>query len=89
MFALCDPFCRYTLTFLSASDESVFDDYVYNARLKKEADSLQHWRSVAANLRQLSDFHTWLHADHLCYAVPRQHEFGKQTISDPKLLESY
>jgi hypothetical protein len=25
----------------------------------------------------------------LCYAVQRQHEFGKRTIDDPKLLESY
>eukprot|EP00878_Enallax_costatus_P030715 GHUV01033494.1.p1 GENE.GHUV01033494.1~~GHUV01033494.1.p1 ORF type:complete len:142 (+),score=31.45 GHUV01033494.1:214-639(+) len=83
-----DPY-RYSLTFLSASDEGVFDDYVYNARLGKEAGSLQHWRSVASGLRKLSDFHAWLHADHLCYAVPRQHEFGKRTIKDPKLLESY
>lgn len=80
---------RYSLTFLSASDEGVFDDYVYNARLGKEAGSLQHWRSVAGGMRRLSDFHTWLHADHLCYAVPRQHEFGQRTIKDPKLLESY
>jgi hypothetical protein len=25
----------------------------------------------------------------LCYAVPRQHEFGKRTIQDQRLLDSY
>lgn len=81
--------CRFSLTFLSASDKGVFDEYVYNARLEKEAGSLAHWQSVAAGLSNLADFHQWFYHEHLCYAVPRQHEFGKRTIQDPRLLDSY
>jgi hypothetical protein len=81
--------CRFQLTFLSASDTGVFDDHVYSARLIKEAASLAHWHAVAPSLPDLAAVHTWLFSDHLCYAVQRQHEFGKRTIDDPKLLESY
>lgn len=87
--AATDCCCRYSLTFLSASDEGVFDDHVYNARLDKEAGSLAHWQRVAAGLQNLAAFHDWLYSDHLCYAVPRQKEFGKRTIQDQRLLESY
>jgi hypothetical protein len=68
------------LTFLSASDEGCFDQYVYSARLQKEAASLAHWQGVATGLRSLPELQAWLHSDHLCYAVQRQHEFGKRTI---------
>eukprot|EP00882_Tetradesmus_deserticola_P029766 GHRQ01033368.1.p1 GENE.GHRQ01033368.1~~GHRQ01033368.1.p1 ORF type:complete len:194 (+),score=90.96 GHRQ01033368.1:89-670(+) len=80
---------RFSLTFLSASDEGCFDEAVYAARLTKEAASLAHWQGVAAGLRSLPELQAWLHSDHLCYAVQRQHEFGKRTIKDQKLLESY
>ncbi|WIA12187.1 hypothetical protein OEZ85_012258 [Tetradesmus obliquus] len=80
---------RFSLTFLSASDEGCFDDHVYSARLQKEAGSLAHWQGVAGGLRSLPELHGWLHSDHLCYAVQRQHEFGKRTIEDEKLLKSY
>lgn len=75
--------------FVSASDEGVFDDYVYNARLHKEAGSLAHWQRVSEGLTGFPAFHQWFFAEHLCYAVPRQHEFGKRTIQDQKLLDSY
>lgn len=81
--------CRYSLTFLSASDDGVFDHHVYNARLGKEAGSLAHWQQVAAGLEDWAAFHRWFFADHLCYAVQRQHEFGKRTIKDQRLLDSY
>lgn len=81
--------CRFSLTFLSASDEGVFDDHVYNARIGKEAGSLALWQPVAPTLPDLAAFHQWFHSTHLCYAVPRQHEFGKRTIQDQKLLDSY
>jgi hypothetical protein len=71
---------RFSLTFLSASDEGCFDEYVYSARLQKEAASLAHWQGVAGGLRSLPELQAWLHSDHLCYAVQRQHEFGKRTI---------
>eukprot|EP00882_Tetradesmus_deserticola_P033161 GHRQ01037852.1.p2 GENE.GHRQ01037852.1~~GHRQ01037852.1.p2 ORF type:complete len:182 (+),score=46.13 GHRQ01037852.1:473-1018(+) len=71
---------RFSLTFLSASDEGCFDEAVYAARLTKEAASLAHWQGVAAGLRSLPELQAWLHSDHLCYAVQRQHEFGKRTI---------
>jgi hypothetical protein len=80
---------RFSLTFLSSSDEGVFEPDVYAARLDKEAGSLAHWQAVASGLGSLADFHAWLFADHLCYAVPRQGEFGKRTIEDQRLLESY
>lgn len=81
--------CRFSLTFLSASDDGVFDDTVYDARLGKEAGSLKHWQQVAGTLPNLQAFHQWFFSDHLCYAVPRQHEFGKRTIQDQRLLDSY
>jgi hypothetical protein len=74
---------------VSASDEGVFDHDVYNLRLGKEAGSLAHWLQVAATLPDLAAFQQWIHAEHLCYAVPRQHEFGKRTIADQRLLDSY
>lgn len=83
------PVCRFSLTFVSASDEGVFDQDVYSLRLGKEAGSLAHWESVAATLPDLAAFQQWIHTDHLCYAVPRQHEFGKRTIADQRLLDSY
>lgn len=80
---------RYSLTFLSASDEGVFDAHVYNTRLGKEVGSLTNWEAAAADLPDLPAFWQWIHTDHLCYAVPRQHEFGKRTIQDQRLLDSY
>jgi hypothetical protein len=44
---------------------------------------------VAPQLSTLKDFHQWFFQTHLCYAVPRQHEFGKRTIKDDALLNSY
>lgn len=80
---------RFSLTFLSASDDGVFDAHVLAARRDKEAGSLSHWRGVAKRARTLPELHQWLHSEHLCYAVPRQTEFGLRTIEDDKLLESY
>jgi hypothetical protein len=81
--------CRFSLTFLSVSDEGVFDDHVYNARLGKEAGSLAMWQQAAVCLPDFAAFREWIHTDHLCYAVPRQHEFGRRTIQDQRLLDSY
>jgi rhamnogalacturonyl hydrolase YesR len=85
----CTHASRHSLTFLSASDEGVFGADVYQARVEKEADSLAHWTRVEGGLHDMRAFHAWLYADHLCYAVPRQAEFGKRTILDTRLLESY
>ncbi len=67
----------------------MFEPDVYAARTAKEADSLTHWRGVAGRVNSMQQLHAWLHEEHLCYAVPRQHEWGRRTIEDPKLLASY
>jgi len=80
----------YQLVFASASDgDGLWGEGVLAARAHKEAQSLAVWRSNAAGLCSLSEVHQWLHSTHQCYAVSRQHEFSKQTVTDPKLLASY
>ena len=83
------PHCWFELAFVSSSDAGVFDADVYAARLEKEAQAVANWRAASAGFRRLSDFHSWLYADHLCYAVPKQQLFGVRTIKDDRLLASY
>ncbi|KXZ42515.1 hypothetical protein GPECTOR_139g671 [Gonium pectorale] len=80
---------RFDLMYVAASDEGIFEPPVLEIRKSKEAASRDAWLRTAAGLGSLRDLHTWLHQTHLCYAVSRQHEFGVQTIQDPKLLASY
>ncbi|KAG2427338.1 hypothetical protein HXX76_012533 [Chlamydomonas incerta] len=80
---------RFELLYVAASDVGVFDPQVLDIRRSKEAASRESWLSTAAGFRRMADLHQWLHSTHLCYAVSRQHEFGQQTIADPKLLASY
>ncbi|GBF93965.1 hypothetical protein Rsub_06214 [Raphidocelis subcapitata] len=80
---------RFELMYVSSSDEGVFDDYVYQARVEKEAQAVANWKATAAKFTSLADFHQWFYSDHLCYAVPKQHLFGVRTIKDERLLASY
>ena len=59
------------------------------ARLDKESMSQADWKAVQSVLKDLPAFHHWFYQTHLCYAVPRQHEFGVRTIKDDALLNSY
>ncbi|KAI8465339.1 MAG: DUF218 domain-containing protein [Monoraphidium minutum] len=79
----------FELVYVASSDHGVFDDYVYQARLDKEAQAVADWKAASAAFSSLADFHAWLYADHLCYAVPKQHMFGARTIKDERLLASY
>ena len=81
---------RFRLCFVAAPDDGVFSRHVLEARKAKEAQSIRHWQHQKAKFRCLADFHSWLYAEHLCYAVREQHNFGRmQQIHDPQLLASY
>jgi hypothetical protein len=75
--------------YVSASDEGVFDDYVLQARVEKEAQAVRNWEAASREFKTLADFHAWFYSDHLCYAVPKQAQFGARTIKDDRLLASY
>lgn len=79
----------YTLEFYSASDDGLFDASVYEARLEKEHAAVKQWAKDTGHMRKLSELHSWLFGTHMCYAVPRQHEFGRPTGLDKRLLASY
>ncbi|KAG2485407.1 hypothetical protein HYH03_015893 [Edaphochlamys debaryana] len=80
---------RYELLYVAATDGGLFEPDVLAARKAKEAEARATWLRDASRMRALPDLHDWFHQTHLCYAVQRQHEFGVQTIRDPKLLASY
>ncbi len=46
---------------MAASDEGVFDDYVLQARIDKEAESIANWQRARDELQleSLADFHRW------------------------------
>jgi len=67
---------RFALHFYGASDEGIFPEEVLAARLEREAASLAAWRRTAASFTDLATVHHWLHQEHMCYAIPRQDEFG-------------
>lgn len=79
----------YELEYYEASDDGLFEQDVYVARVEKEVQAAERWLKDTANFTQLADLHSWLFDTHMCYAVPRQHEFGQPTKLDPRLLASY
>uniref|UniRef100_A0A7R9VCR7 Uncharacterized protein n=1 Tax=Chlamydomonas euryale TaxID=1486919 RepID=A0A7R9VCR7_9CHLO len=94
MYSLCGAELRndanwFRLTYAACSDEGLFEDEILKARQQKEAASLATWKKNFLGLSRLRDLHGWLHQTHQCYAVPRQSEFDKVTIEDPRLLASY
>lgn len=80
---------RYALSYHAASDEGLFEPEVAVARAAKEAAAVDAWRLNAARLRSLAALHAWLFDTHLCYAVGRQHEFGRHEALDPRLAATY
>jgi len=59
---------------------------VYEARVAKQASAAEQWVRNTGSLQQL---HAWLFDTHMCYAVPRQGEFGQPTGLGKRLLASY
>lgn len=80
---------RFQLTFLSVTDEGLFEPDVLAARHSKEAGSLAAWKDKCRAFSGIADIHDWMHQTHQCYATSRQDEFDVVTITDPKLLASY
>eukprot|EP01025_Chloroclados_australasicus_P035965 TRINITY_DN36599_c0_g1_i1.p4 TRINITY_DN36599_c0_g1~~TRINITY_DN36599_c0_g1_i1.p4 ORF type:complete len:277 (-),score=9.70 TRINITY_DN36599_c0_g1_i1:1431-2261(-) len=79
----------YNLSYVNVSDEGIFEQDVLQARLAKEGTSCIQFEQDMQDITCLSEFHQWLHSTHLCYAVQRQHEFGKLKQYDQKVLHSY
>lgn len=73
MFGLLDR--NFNLSFLEVSDAGI-DESLLAARRKKEHESLRQLTETIQRLQTLSDLHKWLHEEHRCYAVSRQHEIG-------------
>jgi hypothetical protein len=71
------------------ADEGIFEEHVLLARKKRELQSLNRFREDMKYITTLASFNEWLHTTHLCYAVPRQHEFGKPTGLSDEALASY
>mmetsp|Transcript_32779 Transcript_32779/g.93000 ORF Transcript_32779/g.93000 Transcript_32779/m.93000 type:complete len:313 (+) Transcript_32779:136-1074(+) len=82
------PGQRFNLHYLAVSNVGIPPD-VLEAREQREASSLRNFMNTVKATPSLSDFSEWMHMEHLCYAVPRQSEFGVRTISDDKALQSY
>lgn len=81
--------CRIEPYCVPVSDEGLFDDHVLLARQARERKSLERFQEDMDDINSLTQFSEWLHTTHLCYAVPRQHEFGKPTGLSEEALASY
>lgn len=80
---------HFCLDFHAVSDAGLFDPEVLEARAAKEHAAVHTWRANVAHLPSLSAFHQWLFDTHLCYAVSRQQEFGREKDLDPRLAATY
>ena len=77
------------LEYCPVSDDGLFAEEVINARAQKEASAVQVWNLNMTTITTLKQFHSWLFANHLCYSVSRQHEFGREKNLDPRLAATY
>ena len=74
---------------MAASDAGTLPPEVLEARRAREERSRLRFLEDMAPLSSLADFSEWMHQTHLCYAVPRQAEWGEQTEVAPAALASY
>lgn len=81
--------CRTELFMVPVSDEGIFEPEVLLERQRREQQSLERFHEDMRDVSSLVEFNEWLHMTHLCYAVPRQHEFGKSTGLSNAALASY
>ena len=77
------------LVFLSASDDGLFSEDILQARIEKEMDSKRKWEGNTGRMTTLTEFHEWMYQTHLCYAVSRQGEFGRQDDLNDALKGTY
>ena len=80
---------RFALTFHAVPDEGAMPPEVLAARAAREAQSL---RNLEETIEKVPDFAAachWLHTEHKCYAVARQHEIGRPSDADDVALRSY
>lgn len=82
---------RFDLHYYAASDEGLFPHDVLQARIMREAASLQDWLNQSQDLDSFAALHSWLYSTHLCYSASRQDEFGKgiDNSMDDKALATY
>lgn len=81
---------RFSLWFVSVSDEGLFPPEVLQSRRQREAASLLTWRGNSAKITSIKKLHSWLFDTHLCYSVSRQGEWDVAAKAvDDKALASY
>jgi hypothetical protein len=84
------PHRFYQLEYHTVSDEGIFTPEVLAARRRREEASLRIFLEHTRRLGTLADFHAFLSTEHLCYAVARQDEFGREEgRADDLSLQSY
>lgn len=66
---------RFNLAFLQVNDQGI-DRTLLDARKLKEHASLEALKKTIKRVNSMADLHEWLHQEHRCYAVSRQHEIG-------------
>ncbi|KAK9848231.1 hypothetical protein WJX84_002481 [Apatococcus fuscideae] len=81
----------FLLDYHAAPDAGIFSDDVLEARTAREHESLLAWQENCRRLKSLEAMHAFLHHEHLCYAVERQHEFLDQQdeVISQEVLKSY
>ena len=80
---------NFEISFVAVSDEGAMADGVLAARREREAHSVENLRENVGRLRTFAAASEWLHTEHRCYAVSRQHEVGEGVGVDPEAMKSY
>ena len=76
------------MDYYAVSDEGVFPPDVLQARSAKEEKAVATWHKNTDGIVTLRDFHKWMYDTHLCYGVPRQHQYGSASKRLPKELRA-
>lgn len=74
---------------LSAPDHTARGTSNHSSQCLNHMLSSTHITQMSLTPHHYMQVHHWLHDTHQCYAVSRQHEFSKPTMTDPRLLASY
>ncbi|CAM6084868.1 unnamed protein product [Calypogeia fissa] len=78
----------FCLEFHSVPDHGDFDEYIAQARLERERNSIKNLNMLSQRIQSLEDFHEWFHTEHKAYNTEAQALFGKEDKDDPA-LQSY
>jgi len=79
---------NFELDFVAVRDGAM-PEGVLAARREREAHSVENLRENVRKLRTFAAASEWLHMEHRCYAVSRQHEVGEGIGVDPEAMKSY